>query len=386
MKKIGLLVLIGYLPLLVFSQDNNHYTIIGKTKNYQDSTKLYFRKNVAGFLTDNQDSTYVINNTFTFTGTVSEPHKYQIHTGYTGWEAEPPESFHSISFWVNNSTIYLTDEVGNLKYSRIAGSELQRDNNDFNQTIAQSEAYQDSLWNVMMKLSLSDTSRINLLRKERNESFKKEELLYMDLIKSHPGSIISAYILNIYKTTWGRDKTTELFRQLDESALNTPYGEPIKEYIQISSNIEVGDSFVDLELKDLKGDPIKLSSFKGNYILLDFWASYCGPCRAEHPRLLELYNKYKEKGFEIYAVCLDDKKESWQQTVEQDKISWITVSELKQSTESKSAMIYGITALPQNYLIDKEGRIIAKNVRGKELTDKLDEIFNANVQHQFFVK
>jgi len=376
MKRIFLLILIGYLPMLAFSQDNNHFTIIGKTKNYQDSTKLYFRKYASGSLSDNQDSTYVINNAFILTGTVPEPHKYQIHTGYTGWEAEPPESYHSISFWVDNTTIYLTDDVGNLKYSKIAGAELQQDNNDFNQTVAQLIAYQDSLWKVMMELSPSDTSKINLLRNERRESFKKEELLYMDLIKSHPRSIISAYILNIYKTTWGRDKTLELFRLLDESAQNTPYGAPIKEYIQLTSNIEVGDSFVDLELNDLNGDPIKLSSFKGNYILLDFWASYCGPCRAEHPRLLELYNKYKEKGFEIYAVCLDDNKESWQQTVKQDKISWITVSELKQSTESKSAMIYGITALPQNYLIDKQGKIIAKNIRGEELADKLDEIFN----------
>lgn len=384
MTRILLILSITFLPLYIYSQGDDGFTIIGKTKDYKDSTKLYFKKSVSGFIMDGVDSTYVINNTFTFKGIAPEPHKYHIHTGYTGWEAEPPESYHSITFWVNNSTIYLTDDVGNLKYSKIAGSELQQDNNDFNKAVAPYNVLEDSLFKVRDDLPPSDTLNFNLLRNKIKEVREKEQLTYMDLIKFHPKSIISAYILNIYKTTWGRDKTMELFNLLNESAQNSPYGEPIKEYLQLSANIEIGNSFVDLELKDLNGVLLKLSSLKGNYILLDFWASYCGPCRAEHPRLLELYNKYKEKGFEIYAVCLDDKKESWQQTVKQDKINWVTVSELKQAHASKAAMIYGVTALPQNYLIDKEGKIIAKNIRGVKLTDKLDEIFNK--QQQFFIK
>ena len=110
--------------------NSDHFTIIGKTTGIKDSTKLYLQDSKSISMLDNMDSTYVINNSFTFRGNISEPKRLVIHTGYTGWENQPPESFHYVSFFVDNTTIYLKDEIGNLTYSTFTGSELQNDNTD----------------------------------------------------------------------------------------------------------------------------------------------------------------------------------------------------------------------------------------------------------------
>ena len=116
----------------------------------------------------------------------------------------------------------------------------------------------------------------------------------------------------------------------------------------------IGDKYTDLELPDLNGKLIKLSSLKNKYILLEFWAGWCGSCRMENPRLQTLYNNYKKKGFEIYGVSLDSKRDGWQSAVNEDKINWMAVSDLKGFNYSEAASIYNIQEVPSNYLINKK--------------------------------
>ena len=375
MKKILFTILIGLLQMQLFSQVNDHFTIIGKTVGFKDSTRLYLKDSKSGSLLDNMDSTYVINNSFTFKGSVSEPKQLMIHTGYTGSENESPESFHYVLFFVSNSTIYLNDEIGNLTFAKFSGSELQNDNNDLIEMYKPFLLKMDSLNSLVMKLTPSDSLTLNILQKESQKSYEAQQQANFDFIKSHPKSIISAVSLNVYKESYGKEKTKLLFNLLDPKIQNTSDGKSVQEFINLQYVKDFGD-LVDIELPNLNGELVKLSSLKGKYILLEFWASWCGPCRGEHPGLLKVYNLYKEKGFEIYAVSLDDKKESWQDAVKDDKITWITVSDLKGSDNSKVAMIYEVTGIPKNYLIDREGKIIAQDIRGEKLTSRLKEIFS----------
>jgi thiol-disulfide isomerase/thioredoxin len=378
MNKILYVIFIGLLPIQSFSQGSDQFTIIGKTTGFKDSTKLYLNNPYAGSVRINLDSTYVINNSFTFKGlTQSEPFQLSIHTGYTGWYGQPPESFYRMIFWVNNSTIYINDEIGNLKFARISGSELQNDDNTLKEMDNPIISAFDSINKAIMKLSPADSIKRKILRKEAQQNYEASQQISIDFIKTHPKSIISAYNLNVYKSLWGRDKVKDLFNLLDSQIQNTTHGKSVREYIKRQYAIDIGNNFVDIDLQNLKGEFVKLSSLKGKYILLDFWASWCGPCRSENEGLLKLYNQYKKKGFEIYAVSLDDKKESWQQAVKDDKICWITVSDLKGSTKSEAAMIYEVAGIPKNYLIDKEGKIIAQDIRGEVLSKKLSEIFSA---------
>jgi len=139
------------------------------------------------------------------------------------------------------------------------------------------------------------------------------------------------------------------------------------------ATVAVGKTAPELVLNDPDGKSINLSSLKGKYVLIDFWASWCGPCRQENPNVVKMYSKFKSKGFEIYGVSLDDEKDNWIAAIKKDKLTWAHVSDLK-GWQSEAASIYQVTGIPATYLLDKEGKIIAKNLRGKALEDKLAEV------------
>lgn len=374
-KKVGGIKISQNLPENV-PPENDSFTIIGKTKGFRDSTRLYLRKAESGSLLDNQDSAFIINNSFVFRGKVSEPTRYEIHTGYTGWTGQPPDNFYYVSFYAENSTIFLDDEIGNLKFAKFSGSELQDDFNELNFKRYPVAAKLDSINKSLRNLNPADSARRIILQKEARRQVEEYEQVFIEFIKTHPKSILSAEFLNGYKTSWGRIKTRELYGMLDLNTQNTHNGKSIREFIDVAE-VKNSIKFIDLNLPDLNGASVKLSDLSGKYILLEFWASWCGPCRAENPGLAKLYKKYKSRGFEIYAVNLDDKKQSWQQTVKEDSISWITVSDLKGPANSKAAMLYEVSGIPRNFLIDRNGNIIAKDLRGEDLAVKLREVFES---------
>jgi peroxiredoxin len=149
----------------------------------------------------------------------------------------------------------------------------------------------------------------------------------------------------------------------------------IKQEEEINEAVGIGTIAPEIELPTPDGDTLKLSSFRGKYVLLDFWASWCRPCRVENPHLVKAYEKYQDKGFEIFQVSLDKKRDSWVKAIEKDQLNWPQVSDLKY-WHSEPAKLYKVQAIPANFLLDKNGRIVAKNLRGDALDAKLSEIFN----------
>lgn len=151
----------------------------------------------------------------------------------------------------------------------------------------------------------------------------------------------------------------------------------VAEYIKKlpKRDIAVGDEVPEITLKDTEGNDLSLSSLRGKVVLIDFWASWCGPCRAENPNVVRVFGKYKDKGFTVFGVSLDQNKEKWLGAIKSDGLTWSHVSDLK-GWSSEGARLYGVKSIPQTYLIDKEGKVIAKNLRGEMLELKLKEIFN----------
>ena len=138
----------------------------------------------------------------------------------------------------------------------------------------------------------------------------------------------------------------------------------------------IGQKAPELAFQNPEGKTVKLSDLKGKVVLIDFWASWCRPCRMENPNVVKAYNKYHEKGFEIYSVSLDKDKAAWMNAIKQDGLIWPNhVSDLL-FWQSKAAQIYGVRSIPATYLIGKDGKIIAKNLRGPALEQALDQIFN----------
>ena len=153
------------------------------------------------------------------------------------------------------------------------------------------------------------------------------------------------------------------------------FGKQIKETLDAALLTNIGKPAPNFTLKNTEGKDVALSSFKGKYVLVDFWASWCGPCRAENPAVVKAYQKFKDKGFTILGVSLDDKKDKWLEAIKKDKLDWTQISDLK-GWKSSAASLYGIKGIPMNFLIDKDGKIIAKGLRGEDLEKKLGEVMN----------
>ncbi|QRR03041.1 TlpA disulfide reductase family protein [Dyadobacter sandarakinus] len=143
--------------------------------------------------------------------------------------------------------------------------------------------------------------------------------------------------------------------------------------VKRTAGLAVGEQAPDFTLNDPEGKPLALSSLKGKYVLIDFWASWCGPCRMENPNVVRMYDKFKDKGFSIYGVSLDDNEKAWKTAIARDNLKWQHGSELKK-WNSGVAQTYGVNAIPATFLLDRDGKIIAKNLRGPALESKLTEL------------
>ncbi|NSL86962.1 TlpA family protein disulfide reductase [Chitinophaga sp. Mgbs1] len=198
------------------------------------------------------------------------------------------------------------------------------------------------------------------------------------LIKMYPNTPVLLYALDYLHPR--RDKEL-IAAELGKLIKKYPYLEEAKRKQQDIAHAEavarktgIGATAMNFTQQNVKGDPVKLTDYRGKYVLLDFWASWCGPCRAENPNVLENYEKYHSKGLEILGVSLDDKKDAWVKAIKDDGLTWEHVSDLK-GWRNVVAKEYNIRAVPSNFLLDKDGKIIAKDLRGEELSRKLEEIF-----------
>jgi peroxiredoxin len=162
----------------------------------------------------------------------------------------------------------------------------------------------------------------------------------------------------------------------EKSMPNSTYTKTLVARVEKMRKLAVGSPAPEISLPNPDGETISLSSFKGKYVMIDFWAAWCRPCRIENPNVVKMYEKYNDKGFEILGVSLDRTKDAWVKAIKDDGLEWPQVSDLKYF-QSEAASTYNIQAIPATYLIDPDGKILAKNLRGQALEDKLEEIFGA---------
>lgn len=342
------------------SQSSSGYTINGIVNGLDEGTWIYL---TAASPDVKLDSCQVQEGKFHMQGKIKEKStRVYLHTAkYANY----------VSFWMENQSIDVVVQAGSFNQGVIRGSETQDEDNLLTKSRMPLTHKIDSL------TSLYDLTKDSV----KQEAFKlqieaindRETQLNKQYVREHPGSLISANLLAVYASTWGKETTTLLYAKLSPEMKASRYGKEIKDFITFNKNLKLGDRFVDFEQTDQYGKKLKVSDIQGKYILLDFWASWCSPCRRENPALVKTYHDFKDKGFSIVGVSLDDNKSEWLQAIKEDQLIWDNVSDLM-GDKNRAALIYGISFVPNNFLINPEGIIIATNLKGKQLDDKLTEL------------
>lgn len=192
-----------------------------------------------------------------------------------------------------------------------------------------------------------------------------------NFVKKYPSSYVSPLaIIRLYQATQNGVKTEELYKLVPAQIQFSPLGNYVHQLIEESKINPIGSVISDFTQTDTAGIPVNISAYRGKYILLDFWASWCRPCRQENPNVVAAYEKFKNKNFTIIGVSLDQNKKAWIDAIKMDGLNWNHVSDLK-GWGNQVASIFKVSSIPQNFLLDPQGRIIAKNLRGNVLESRL---------------
>jgi peroxiredoxin len=358
-----ILALLFIIPVFALSQAK--FTINGAVTGLPNGAEVK--------LTNTADNTEIakaksVNGKFTLAGSIQEPALYFIVLG-----SQQPQYI-----FLENKTINVSGNVDKIKELKITGSQSHQDfivfKNTFNPLFGEMNGIAAEINKTMPGPRYDELMKkydsVGILIQKEIDKF----------VTSKPSSFVSPFLL--YVTSQVTDDAVAMdnrFSKLSEEIRQSNIGKSLAEQIAYNKVGAVGTQAIDFTQPDVEGKPVSLSSFKGKYVLVDFWASWCGPCRNENPNVVEAYNKFNNKNFTVLGVSLDQPngKQKWLDAIAKDNLTWTHVSDLK-FWNNEAAVLYHVQGIPFNFLIDPQGKIIGKNLRGPALEEKLCEVLGCN--------
>lgn len=280
-------------------------------------------------------------------------------------------------FLQNKTQVNFSMHLDSMPEYQAKGNTAQDMYADYQAEVQKYDAiWQNYYYNTFNKMTKEEqAANESYLDSLYDESVAQRKSYVSNLINNNLNNIASPYILLMEENTLSEDDMLALSSKLSAETIATDMGKDLNERVEVIKNTQIGKAFVNFSMQDANGNMVNLMEVvKGKVVLLDFWASWCAPCRAENPNVLANYNKYHEKGFDIVGISLDEKKDSWLKAIEKDGLTWLHLSDLK-GWKCAAAKLYGVRSIPQNVLLDQNGVIIAKNLRGEELGAKLKELY-----------
>ena len=376
MKRI-LLYLLSLLPIVAFAQEPQTFVLKGKIGALNAPAKAYLAYQVGS--NKMVDSAAITNGSFVFNGRLLNPSSASLLIDHKGAGLEKVDSTADVlNFYLEKGEITLTSP-DSAKKAQITGSKI---NDDSKRLIAQLKPIMDKAQSLAAEQKTATVQQQNSadFQNSMQQRYKQLQLEQQAAIKifilSNPNSYLS--FMALYEAggpSPNPDELDTLFNSLSPEIKNTEQARLFKNSVEELRHTGIGATAPDFTQNDVNDVPVKLSSFRGKYVLLDFWASWCGPCRQENPNVVKAYNRYKDKNFTILSVSLDkaDSRNSWLTAIRNDGLTWTQVSDLK-FWDNEAAKLYYVTSIPANFLIDPNGKIVARDLRGDDLENKLEQL------------
>ncbi len=363
-KLIYVSILIG-IAVACGQQEEKTYQIKGTIEGMEDQMVFHQKMGDEDVIT--VDSTKSEDGTFLFEGEINLPEQHYIT--FDNLDAE-------IALFNEPAEISVSGESDSLQKLEVEGSESQKLYEKYQTRINQLQQQQRDIYSQYQEAkSVNDGEKMKMHENQYLSLDSIKNDYTEEFIKDNSGSAVSAYIALRSAYTYDLPRLKEMVQGFDPAIDKSYYVKQLKGRIEKLEKTSVGQVAPDFTMENPEGEPVSLSDFRGQYVLLDFWAAWCGPCRAENPNIVEAFQEYKDEGFTVFGVSLDNNREDWLKAIEKDNLTWPQVSDL-QGWDNEVSNQYGVMSIPQSYLLDEEGVIVAKNLRGEELHQKLDEIFN----------